>query len=84
MRLNQLAAPCTKQRTQQHAVASVGTWLGLSTPPKMLITLAGVATMKPYLPLPAASVRNCTHNWQHDQHMHAVHLAVRCTHCKHW
>jgi hypothetical protein len=29
------------------SLSCVGTWLALSTPPKMLITLAGMATMKP-------------------------------------
>ena len=32
----------------------------------MLITLAGMATMKPYLPLPSALVRNCAWGRQHQ------------------
>ena len=63
----QSAALVQRQGLWWQSVVRAGTWLALSTPPKMLITLAGMAAMKPYLPLPSALVRNCALQWQHDQ-----------------
>ena len=61
-----LAALLQWRGDRRQCVNRAGTWLALSTPPKMLITLAGMATTKPYLPVPSAFVRNCTWKRQHQ------------------